>query len=113
MRKANALFESMNMLGKVPLNSKQIKPMFSAKLDLKQRQLDREKNTGKAWGSMEKVELTEELKNDLKTIKFRNQIFPKRFYKNNDSENLPKYFQIGTVVESGGFANVRDRLTKK
>ena len=51
---------------------------------------------------MEKVELTEELKNDLRAIKFRNQIFPKRFYRNNDSESLPKYFQIGTVVESGG-----------
>jgi len=41
---------------------------------------------------MPKVELTEELRNDLKAIKFRNQIFPKRFYKNNDSDNLPKYF---------------------
>lgn len=62
---------------------------------------------------MPKVELTEELRNDLKAIKFRNQIFPKRFYKNNDSDNLPKYFQIGTVVESGGIGNVRDRLKKK
>ena len=57
--------------------------------------------------------MTDELKNDLKAIKFRNQIFPKRFYKGNDSENLPKYFQIGTVVDSNGVGNVRDRLTKK
>ena len=62
---------------------------------------------------MDKVELTDALKDDLKAIKFRNQIFPKRFYKNNDSESLPKYFQVGTVVESGGVGRVGDRLTKK
>ena len=62
---------------------------------------------------MPKVELTEELKNDLKAIKFRNQIFPKRFYKNNDSETLPTYFQVGSVVESGGVGSVGDRMTKK
>jgi len=57
--------------------------------------------------------MTEELRNDLKAIKFRNQIFPKRFYKSNDSDNLPKYFQIGTVVDSNGIGRVGDRLTKK
>ena len=46
-------------------------------------------NAGKSWGEMPKVELTEELKNDLRVIQLRNQIFPKRFYKNNDSEMLP------------------------
>jgi hypothetical protein len=63
---------------------------------------------------MPKVELTEALKNDLKAIKFRNQIFPKRFYKNADSDALPKYFQIGTVVEgNGALGSKGDRLTKK
>ena len=71
MKRANKLFESQNLF-QGPLNAKVIKPMFSDKLDKKQRILDREKNAGKAWGSMEKVELTEELKYDLKTIKFRN-----------------------------------------
>jgi hypothetical protein len=46
--------------------------MNSVKLDKKDRQQLKEMNAGKAWGSMEKVELTEELKNDLKAIKFRN-----------------------------------------
>lgn len=87
--------------------------MFNDKLAKKERLKQKEATAGKAWGSMPKVELTEELRNDLKAIKFRNQIFPKRFYKNNDSENLPKYFQIGTVVESGGIGAVRDRLKKK
>lgn len=113
VKKANAIFEKMNIFSKIPLNAKQIAPMFNEKLEKKQRLADREKDAGKAWGKMEKVELTEELKNDLKTIKFRNQIFPKRFYKNNDSDNLPKYFQIGTVVDGSGIGNIRDRLTKK
>lgn len=113
MRKANAVFESMNIFKGLPINSGVLKPMFNEKLEKKERQKQKEATAGKAWGSMPKVELTEELRNDLKAIKFRNQIFPKRFYKNNDSENLPKYFQIGTVVESGGVGNVRDRLKKK
>ena len=68
--------------------------------------------TGKGWGEMPKVELTDEIKNDLKAIMFRNQIFPKRFYKNNDSEKLPTYFQIGTIVDDTA-GSKRDRLTKK
>ena len=67
---------------------------------------------GKAWGEMPKVELTDELRNDLKAVMFRNQIFPKRFYKNNDSDKLPTYFQIGTIVDNSAGAR-KDRLTKK
>ena len=48
---------------------------------------------------MPKVELTPEIRNDLKAIQMRNQIFSKRFYKNNDSQKLPEYFQIGTWLE--------------
>ena len=46
--------------------------MFTEKLDKKQRLIDKDKDAGKAWGKMEKVEMTDELKNDLKAIKFRN-----------------------------------------
>jgi len=35
MKKANAIFESMNVFNKVSLNAKQIKPMFNEKLDKK------------------------------------------------------------------------------
>lgn len=62
---------------------------------------------------MPKVELTEELKMDLKAIQMRNQIFPKRFYRNNDSQKLPEYFRIGTVVDDGGIHSRVNRLTKK
>ena len=62
---------------------------------------------------MPKVELTDELKMDLKAIQMRNQIFPKRFYRGNDSQKLPEYFQIGTVVDDGGIGSRVNRLTKK
>ena len=47
---------------------------------------------GKAWGNMPKVELTEELKADLRVLRLRKHIFPKRFYKKSDSDQLPTYF---------------------
>ena len=61
---------------------------------------------------MPKVELTEELKADLKAIKLRNFIFPDRFYKANDSKLLPQYFQVGTIVtDKNDLRN--ERMTKK
>ena len=39
-------------------------------------------------------ELTEEAKNDLELIKMRGGLHKDRFYKSNDSETLPKYFQV-------------------
>ena len=68
---------------------------------------------GKAWGEMPKVELTEEIKADLKALKLRNQIYPNRFYKTNDSKKLPQYFQIGTIVAEKGDIVGIDRMTKK
>ncbi|XVF71195.1 hypothetical protein PTKIN_Ptkin12aG0016600 [Pterospermum kingtungense] len=57
--------------------------------------------------------LTPELKKDLQLLKLRGAIDPKRHYKKDSkSKALPKYFQVGTVVES-----VTDyysgRMTKK
>ena len=114
-RKAEELFmkHSLFASGQVQANAKQIKPINSDKLDQKERKKQREQDTGKSWGYMPKVELTEELKMDLKAIQMRNQIFPKRFYKNNDSKKLPEYFQIGTVIDDGSVASRVNRLTKK
>ena len=69
-------------------------------------------DAGKAWGSMPKVELTDQLRNDLKAIKFRNQIFSKKFYKKNDSEKLPQYFQIATVIDDGVGFRKNDKRVK-
>ncbi|XP_032073978.1 deoxynucleotidyltransferase terminal-interacting protein 2 isoform X2 [Thamnophis elegans] len=66
----------------------------------KQRKIDRAKTTGDGWFGMKAPEMTEELKNDLKALQMRAAIDPKRFYKKNDRKGLPKYFQVGTIVDS-------------
>lgn len=43
---------------------------------------------------MKAPELTDELKNDLKALKMRASMDPKRFYKKNDRDGFPKYFQV-------------------
>lgn len=55
---------------------------------------EREKTTGDGWFNMKAPELTEELRNDLKALKMRSAMDPKRFYKKNDREGFPKYFQV-------------------
>ncbi|XP_026527614.1 deoxynucleotidyltransferase terminal-interacting protein 2 isoform X1 [Notechis scutatus] len=66
----------------------------------KQRRKDRAKTTGDGWFGMKAPEITEELKNDLKALQMRAAIDPKRFYKKNDRKGLPKYFQVGTIMDS-------------
>jgi hypothetical protein len=43
---------------------------------------------------MPALELTEERKADLELLQMRGVLDPKRFYKKNASEGLPKYFQV-------------------
>ncbi|KAM9378898.1 deoxynucleotidyltransferase terminal-interacting protein 2 [Phaethornis superciliosus] len=66
----------------------------------KQHRAEREKTTGYGWFGMKAPEITSELKNDLKVLKMRASLDPKHFYKKNDRDGLPKYFQVGTVVDS-------------
>ncbi|NWI67608.1 TDIF2 protein, partial [Todus mexicanus] len=66
----------------------------------KQRRAEREKTAGDGWFGMKAPEMTTELKNDLKVLKMRASLDPKHFYKKNDRDGLPKYFQVGTVVDS-------------
>ncbi|NWQ73075.1 TDIF2 protein, partial [Columbina picui] len=66
----------------------------------KQRRAEREKTAGDGWFGMKAPEMTSELKNDLKVLKMRASLDPKHFYKKNDRDGLPKYFQVGTVVDS-------------
>jgi len=56
----------------------------------------KEKTTGDGWFNMKAPELTPELRADLKVIKMRGAMDPKRFYKKSDREGLPKYFQVGS-----------------
>ncbi|XP_049910580.1 deoxynucleotidyltransferase terminal-interacting protein 2 [Epinephelus moara] len=68
-------------------------------LKLKHR-AERAKSTGDGWFNMKAPEITQELKGDLQVLKMRGSMDPKRFYKKNDRDGFPKYFQVGTVVDS-------------
>ena len=61
-----------------------------------------EAKVARGWFGMEAPIMTPELKNSLRALQMRNYLDPKRFYKANDSSKLPKFFQIGTVVEGMG-----------
>jgi len=69
--------------------------------------------TGQSWFDMPAPTITPELKEDLKILKLRNVIDPKRHFKKGDkSKALPKYFQMGTVIEPAS-EFFSGRLTKK
>ncbi|GMS90658.1 hypothetical protein PENTCL1PPCAC_12833, partial [Pristionchus entomophagus] len=60
---------------------------------------EREKTTGTNWFDMPATEMTDERKADLELLSMRATLDPKRFYRKNDRAVLPKYFQVGRVVE--------------
>ncbi|KAF9412287.1 hypothetical protein HW555_009178 [Spodoptera exigua] len=76
------------------------------------RRKEREKTKGPGWFNLPAPEITEELKNDLQVLKMRSALDPKHFYKKNDMEVLPKYFQVGRIMDSA-LDHVNERLTKK
>lgn len=56
--------------------------------------------TGKGWFDMPAPTITPELKKDLEILQLRHVMDPKRHFKRaGKSKALPKYFQVGTVVE--------------
>ncbi|KAM8789230.1 deoxynucleotidyltransferase terminal-interacting protein 2 [Rhynchonycteris naso] len=78
-----------------------VPPYRESKYQLqKQRRKERQKTAGDGWFGMKAPELTDELKNDLRVLKMRAGMDPKRFYKKNDRDGFPKYFQVGTIVDN-------------
>ena len=56
---------------------------------------------GKQWFDLPAQQLTDETRRDLKLLQLRGTFDPKRFYKSSDhKKGLPKFFQIGKVVEA-------------
>ena len=87
--------------------------MFESKYSkLFKRRKIADETAGKGWFNLPKTELTEENKRDLQLIKMRNVLDSKHHYKRNDSNKLPKYFQIGTVVE-GSHEYYNSRIPNK
>jgi len=65
----------------------------------RRRRTEREKTKGTDWFNMPATELTEERQRDLEIMQIRDALDPKRRYRSDDRTVLPKYFQVGTVVE--------------
>ncbi|CAG2107008.1 unnamed protein product, partial [Medioppia subpectinata] len=88
-----------------------IKPGFEQNYTIKafrmskrqKKKINREemsKTLGKKWFDMRVTDMTEEKRNDLLALNMRKGWDPKRFYKKNDRKELPKFFQMGTIIES-------------
>ncbi|XP_056636246.1 deoxynucleotidyltransferase terminal-interacting protein 2 [Diorhabda sublineata] len=84
----------------------------SDKLLRKQRKKERQLTKGAKWYGLPATELTDEVKRDLEILQMRSVLDPKHFYKKNDLKVLPKYFQIGTVMDSP-LDYYNNRLPKK
>jgi len=77
----------------------------------KNRQRGPPGDAGDGWFGMKPTPMTEDVKRDLRLIRNRNYLDPKRFYKSADPIEK-KVVQIGTVVE-GAAEYYSSRLTKK
>jgi len=86
-----------------------VRPNDDTKLKKKERKKEKEKSLD-GWFGLPKQTLTPQLKMELKAIQLRGSFDPKRFYKANDSKELPKYFTIATEV-GGGMAAAGEKAT--
>ncbi|KAF5289510.1 hypothetical protein FQA39_LY15065 [Lamprigera yunnana] len=66
----------------------------------RQRKAEAKKTKGAKWYGLPATEVTSDVKQNLEVLKMRSMLDPKRFYKKNDLKILPKYFQVGKVVNS-------------
>ncbi|XP_066262407.1 deoxynucleotidyltransferase terminal-interacting protein 2-like [Euwallacea similis] len=96
-------FEQLKVVPRYEISKKRLQ---------QERKKEREKTKGKNWYGLPATEMTDELKQDLEVLQMRSVLDPKRFYKKNDLKVLPKYFQVGKVMDAPlDFYN--NRLTKK
>ncbi|CAH1111100.1 unnamed protein product [Psylliodes chrysocephalus] len=96
-------FEKLHVVPPIDISDKKLK---------QQRRKERDLTKGSKWYGLPATELTDEVKRDLEVLQMRSVLDPKHFYKKNDLKVLPKYFQIGKVMDAPlDFYN--DRVPKK
>ncbi|XP_055544424.1 deoxynucleotidyltransferase terminal-interacting protein 2 [Wyeomyia smithii] len=86
-----AATEKQESLALLSMSDRQIKEL---------NRKERAKTKGDKWFNLPAQEMTEEVKNQLELIRMRSVLDPKHFYKRSEMKTLPKYFQIGKVMES-------------
>lgn len=77
---------------------------------LKPPKEEKKKTLGKGWFDMAPMELDDKARRDIKILRLRNFIDPKRFYKNPDK--MKSVIGMGTVIE-GSTEYTSARLTNK
>ncbi|EPS45686.1 hypothetical protein H072_322 [Dactylellina haptotyla CBS 200.50] len=66
----------------------------------KEKKEKKDKTAGPSWYNMPATEVTPQIKRDLQMIKLRNVLDPHKHFKGDDWKGkLPKYFQMGTLIE--------------
>ncbi|XP_028133790.2 deoxynucleotidyltransferase terminal-interacting protein 2 [Diabrotica virgifera virgifera] len=96
-------FEKLHVVPPLDVSEKKLK---------EQRKKERSLTKGSKWYGLPATELTDEVKRDLEVLQMRSVLDPKHFYKKNDLKVLPKYFQVGKVMDSP-LDYYNNRLTKK
>ncbi|CAL4070830.1 unnamed protein product, partial [Meganyctiphanes norvegica] len=95
------------------MNRRRVKPYAVSKKKAKAiRKRQREKTAGSGWNNMKAPEITPEVQRDLEILQMRGVLNPKRHYKNSDMKVLPKFFQMGTVIDNP-LDFYTNRVTKK
>ncbi|KAK9789962.1 hypothetical protein WJX73_005964 [Symbiochloris irregularis] len=70
------------------------------------------KTAGRDWYDLPATRIDDKVKRDLRLLRLRSAMDPKRFYKSPDSTKFPKFFQVGTVV-AGPQEFYSGRMTKR
>ncbi|KAK6506940.1 hypothetical protein TWF481_005398 [Arthrobotrys musiformis] len=79
----------------------------------KSKKEKQDKTAGPNWYNMPATAITPEIKRDLQMIKLRNVLDPHKHFKGDDWKGkIPKYFQMGTVIE-GPTEYYSARMNKK
>lgn len=86
-----------------------VRPTDDSKMRRKEAKEQREAKLDE-WYGLPKHKMTPEIEKELRALKNRAFLDPKRFYKANDSKELPKYFTFATEV-GGGMAATGERPT--
>ena len=79
---------------------------------IKERQKKAQETAGPGWYNLPKTELTDDVKRDLQILKMRKVLDTKQHYKRDDSKKIPKFFQMGTIIE-GSHEFYSGRMSKK
>ncbi|MEW5313935.1 MAG: hypothetical protein WDW38_005465 [Sanguina aurantia] len=96
------------------LNKHLMAPSRDLRLSSKTARKAAADTAGSKWYNLPATQITDEVKKELRLLRLRGTYDPKRFYKSFDESKFPKYFQVGTVVDSplewyGGRLTARQR----